>query len=65
VASFADTPTPIAFDAGVQADVLNLVTSYVTVAFALLGIVIAAVGTLWIAMRGIGLIFKYFHMFGH
>lgn len=57
--------TPIAMDTTVQDKILNLITSYVTVAFSLLGVVIGAVGVLWISMKGIGLIFKYFHMFGH
>ena len=57
--------TPITMDETVQAKVLNLISSYVTVAFSLLGVVIGVVGVLWISLKGIGLIFKYFHMFGH
>lgn len=63
--AFAQTVTPIAMDTGVQAQVLNLISSYITIAFSLLGVVIGVVGVLWITMKGIGLIFKYFHMFGH
>jgi hypothetical protein len=63
--AFAADPTPIAMDTGVQAQIVNLLTSYVTVAFELLGVAIGVVGVLWISMRGIGLLFKYFHWFGH
>jgi hypothetical protein len=59
------TPTPIAMDPGVQATITNLLSSYVLVAFALLAVAVGIVGVLWISMRGIGLLFKYFHWFGH
>jgi hypothetical protein len=52
-------------DPTVQAQITNLFSSYVTVAFELLGVAIGIVGVLWISMKGIGLLFKYFHMFGH
>jgi hypothetical protein len=58
-------PAPITMDPQVQADITGLLTSYVGVAFALLGVAIGVVGVLWISMRGIGLLFKYFHWFGH
>lgn len=63
--AFAQTPTPIAMDSTVQAQITNLFSSYVTVAIALLGVVLGIVGVLWISMRGIGMLFKYFHWFGH
>jgi hypothetical protein len=65
VVAHAQTVIPIPMDSGVQGQITNLFTSYVTIAFSLLAVVIGVVGTLWISMKGIGLLFKYFHWFGH
>jgi len=62
--AFAQTPAPFEMDADLQANVLNIVTSFVGVALGLIVLVIVAVGGYYISVRAVHLILRWAHRFG-